>query len=398
MTAKRRPQRAAGRREAEAEAEVWMRRALDEAERGRGRTHPNPIVGAVVVKGGKLVSAGFHAQAGGPHAEAVALEAAGRRAEGSDLYVTLEPCSHHGRTPPCTDAIRAAGIRRVFVGSRDPNPHVSGRGAARLRRAGLEVTLGVLGAACDAANEAWFKYILRGRPWVVLKAAVTLDGQLATAAGDSRWVTSERSRQVVHRLRDELDAVLVGVGTACADDPRLTARLDPARGDGQPGAGQVRPARDPVRVVVDSQARLHPDARMLTQRSLSPTLVACTDWAPRRRVHALERAGARIVRCRAGAEGRVELDHLLEQLAARGLTSVLVEGGAVLHGSFLREQRWDELLLFVAPKLAGAGGRTWAGFAGVTAMAESLPLRIESVAPVDGSGDLLLRARPVSCK
>src|SRR5712671_7612085 len=330
-----------------------MALALQEAAKGLGRTHPNPVVGAVVARGGRVLGVGHHERAGGPHAEVAALRQAGRAARGADLYVTLEPCNHQGRTPPCTDAILEAGIARVFVGSIDPNPLVRGRGVRRLRSAGIEVRTGVLREACDAANETWFKFITRKLPWVVLKAAVTLDGKLAAASGDSRWVTGSRARAMVHGLRDELDAVLVGIGTALADDPRLTAR----------GRGQ----RDPVRVVVDSAARLPPDARVLRQRSAAPTLVACTLRAPAARVKALQRAGAEIVRCQS-RDGRVDLKDLLERLAGRGLTSVLVEGGAAIHGSFLTGRLWDELYLFIAPKVAGGNAPSWAGFPGARRM------------------------------
>src|SRR4051794_25917309 len=293
-----------------------MRDALAEAERGRGRTHPNPIVGSLVVAGGRVIARGHHERAGGPHAEVVALRKAGARARGADLYVTLEPCNHHGRTPPCTEAVLAAGIRRVFVGSVDPNPLVHGRGIRRMRAAGVRVEVGVLGGECDRANEQWFKFITRKMPWVVLKAAITLDGKLATPSGDSRWVTGPTARARVHELRDRLDAVLVGIGTVLADDPRLTAR----------GPGQ----RDPVRIVVDPQARVPPDSRVL-QRSAAETIVAVTLAAPGKRVRALERRGAAVIRCRHDREGRIVLRDLLLRLAGRGLTTVLVEGGARIH-------------------------------------------------------------------
>jgi diaminohydroxyphosphoribosylaminopyrimidine deaminase / 5-amino-6-(5-phosphoribosylamino)uracil reductase len=352
--------------------------ALQEAAKGLGRTHPNPAVGAVVARGSRVLGLGHHRRAGGPHAEVEAIGRAGKEARGADLYVTLEPCNHQGRTPPCTDAILEAGIARVFVGSIDPNPLVKGRGVRRLRAAGLTVQTGILREACDAANEMWFKFITRRLPWVVLKAAVTLDGKLATAAGDSRWVSGPQSRAMAHALRDELDAILVGVGTALADDPRLTAR----------GPGQ----RDPVRVVVDSTARLPPRARLLRQRSPAPTLVACTQRAPHARVKALERAGAEIVRCQP-RDGRVDLKDLLERLAGRGLTSVLVEGGARIHGSFLSRGLWDELYLFIAPKLAGGDAPSWAGFAGPRRMGEGAPARIVDSSRV--GDDLLVTARPL---
>jgi diaminohydroxyphosphoribosylaminopyrimidine deaminase/5-amino-6-(5-phosphoribosylamino)uracil reductase len=369
-----------------------MLEAVAEAELGRGRTHPNPVVGALVVSKGEVIARGHHAKAGGPHAEVVALREAGERARGADLYVTLEPCDHHGRTPPCTEAVLASGVRRVVIGSVDPNPLVHGRGIRRLRAAGLRVDVGVLRDACDAANEMWFKFITRKLPWVMLKAAVTLDGKIATRSGDSRWVSGRESRLLGHVLRDEMDAVLIGVGTALADDPRLTARLPRmARGPGRAAAGVA--ARDPVRVVVDSTARLPPAARLLRQRSSAPTLVACTLRAPPARIAALERAGAEIVRCRADRAGRVDLKDLLRRLAGRGLTSVMVEGGARIHGSFLERRLWDEVYLFVAAKLAGEGGLTWAGFQGPSRMGEAPAARI-----VDSSrlgDDLLVTARPL---
>ncbi len=358
---------------APARDERLMGLALIEAERGRGRTHPNPVVGAVVVSGGRVIARGHHAQAGGPHAEIVALREAGARARGAEIYVTLEPHDHHGRTPPCSEALIAAGVARVVIGSIDPNPLVRGRGVHRMRAAGLEVVIGVQKVNCDSINESWFKFITTGFPWVHLKAAITLDGKLATASGDSRWVTGPASRLRVHQLRDQLDAVLVGIGTAIADNPRLTVR-------GVPGG------RDPIRVVVDSLARLSPRARLL------PALVACTSRAPPARVRRLEKAGSIVLRCR-GAE-RVDLEDLLRQLAGRGLTSLLVEGGAALHGSFLAQGLWDELSLFVAPKLAGESALSWAGLPGSTSMKDALPLRIQSVDSATFAPDLLLRARP----
>jgi diaminohydroxyphosphoribosylaminopyrimidine deaminase/5-amino-6-(5-phosphoribosylamino)uracil reductase len=356
-----------------------MREALAEAERGRGRTHPNPIVGSLVVAGGRVIARGHHERAGGPHAEVVALRKAGERARGADLYVTLEPCNHQGRTPPCTEAVLAAGIRRVVVGSIDPNPLVHGRGIRRMRAAGVQVEVGVLGAECDRANEQWFKFITRKMPWVVLKAAVTLDGKLATPSGDSRWVTGPRSRARVHELRDRLDAVLVGIGTALSDDPRLTAR----------GSGQ----RDPVRIVVDPHARLPAGARMLAERSPAETVVAVTLAAPPGRLHALERGGAKIVRCRHDRDGRIVLRDLLRRLAGRGLTSVLVEGGARIHGSFLRQSLWDELFLFVAPKMLGEDALSWAAMPAPASMERALGVRITGT---DRLGpDLLVTARPV---
>jgi diaminohydroxyphosphoribosylaminopyrimidine deaminase/5-amino-6-(5-phosphoribosylamino)uracil reductase len=317
-----------------------MRRALAEAEKGRGRTHPNPAVGAVVARGGRVLGVGHHRRAGLPHAEVNALRAAGSRARGADVYVTLEPCNHQGRTPPCTEALIAAGVGRVFHGSADPNPGVQGGGAQRLRRAGIEVRAGLLREECDRSNEAWFKFITQGIPWVVLKAAVTLDGKLATRTGESRWISSAQSRRLVHRWRDQLDAVLVGAGTVRADDPRLTVR-------------GIRGGRDPIRVVLGEVPKR---ARVLREKG--ETL--------------LERG---------------PLHGVLRRLAACGITSVLVEGGARVHGQFLAAGLWDELRLFVAPKVFGQGALSWAG---VSRRSEELVLRgLERVGP-----DALLTLRP----
>ncbi len=375
--------------------EAFMREALAQAEQARGRTHPNPIVGALVVKGSRVLGRGHHARAGAAHAEVVALQDAGASADGADLFVTLEPCNHHGRTPPCTAAVLAAGIKRVFVGTRDPNRDVVGGGAARLRRAGVEVIVGVLEDECDHANEQWSRFITTGRPWVVLKAAVTLDGMLATASGDSRWVTGEPSRRRVHLLRNDLDAVLVGVNTVLADDPQLTVRLErPRKMLGTQTISNL-PTRDPLRIVVDARGRTPTSARMLREPGSAATIVATTVAAPLAKRRALTRAGAELLLCKTERNGRVDLRNLLRQLGARGVTSILVEGGAAIHGSFLRARLWDELHLFVAPKLAGQGARSWAGFAGPRSMADALKLQMVSVDASTCAPDLWLRARPV---
>ena len=292
-----------------AAADRFMRLAIREAEKGLGRTSPNPAVGAVIVKGGRVVARGHHARAGGPHAEAAALAAAGGRARGADLYTTLEPCDHHGKTPPCSAAILDAGIRRVFVGSRDPNPVVNGKGIARLAAGGVLVVPEVLRRECDALNAHWFRFITARRPFVTLKAAVTLDGKLATATGDSRWVTGPEARARVHQLRDRVDAVLIGAGTARADDPRLTTRL-PAGG-----------GRDPLRVVLDTDLSLPATLRLFRQRSSARTLVAHASTRSRELGRNVE-----LLRCRRG-RGGVDLADFLRRLGERGVTHLLVEGG-----------------------------------------------------------------------
>lgn len=344
----------------EPSAEAFMRLALREAVRGVGRTSPNPAVGAVLVKGGRVIARGHHTRAGAPHAEAVALAAAGARARGADLYTTLEPCNHQGRTPPCSAAILRAGVARVFVGSRDPNPLVDGRGVARLRRHGVPVVRGVLREACDRLNAPWFTYITMGRPHVTLKAAVTLDGKIATRTGDARWVTGPEARAWVHRLRDRVDAVLVGAGTARADDPALTTRLAGGRG------------RDPLRVVLDTDLTLPLRLRLFTERSTARTLVAHA--APARREDGRRLGpGVELLRCRR-ARGGVSLPDLLARLAARGVTHLLVEGGARVHARFLAEGLVDEVAVLIAPKIVGGDGLPFAAGRGPARMADALRL------------------------
>ncbi|WP_176063407.1 bifunctional diaminohydroxyphosphoribosylaminopyrimidine deaminase/5-amino-6-(5-phosphoribosylamino)uracil reductase RibD [Anaeromyxobacter diazotrophicus] len=354
--------------------ERFMRLALREAAKGLGRTHPNPPVGAVLVKAGRVVARGHHARAGGPHAEVVALRAAGAAARGADLYTTLEPCDHFGKTPPCSRALLAAGVRRVFVGSRDPNPLVKGRGVRRLRRAGVEVVQDVARPACDALIAPWLRFIETGRPFVTLKAAVTLDGKIATAGGDARWVTGEAARREVHRLRDQVDAVLVGAGTARQDDPILNTRLPGGRG------------HDPVRVVLDARLRLPPTLRMFTVASEAPALVATLARGGEGR----HGPGVTVLHC-AGRGGRVDLDDLLARLGALGLTHLLVEGGAELHAAFLAAGLVDRVLVHLAPRILG-GGKDWLSGPGPARMADALPLVDVSVRRL--GGDLAIEGRP----
>ncbi|KUK12985.1 MAG: Riboflavin biosynthesis protein RibD [Moorella sp. 60_41] len=315
-----------------------MRRALELARKGLGRTSPNPAVGAVVVRDGEIVGEGYHERAGTPHAEAHALREARDRARGSTLYVTLEPCCHHGKTPPCTEAIIGAGIKKVVAAMVDPNPKVAGRGLRRLQEAGVEVEVGLLEKEARRLNEAFIKYITTGLPWVTLKMALTLDGKIATRTGAARWITCEESRRRVHELRNTYDAVLVGIGTVLADDPQLTARL--------PGG------RDPVRVILDSRLRLPLDARLVNVKSGAPTVVATTEEAPRERREELVRAGIEVMTLPA-EEGRVSWPALLEGLARRRIISVLIEGGAEVNGSALAHGVVDRVIAFIAPKLFG---------------------------------------------
>jgi len=345
--------------------EAWMRLALREARKGRGRTSPNPLVGAVVVKGGRLVAKGWHRAAGEPHAEAAALAAAGSRARGATLYVTLEPCHHVGRTPPCTRAVLAAGIRRVVIGLADPNPRVRGGGARYLRNKGLTVVSGVLEDDCRELNRFWLRWITTGRPYAVLKLAASLDGKTATRTGDSQWISSEKSRRRVHRLRAEVDAVMVGRRTMAADDPGLDARPAPAK------------VRQPRPVVVDSGLRTPPTARIFGRADNGRPIIAGLKDASDRRRRALERAGAEVLALPAGPDGRVDLGALWEKLGRREIASVLIEGGAELAGSAARAGLVDEVVLFLAPKLiGGARAPGLLGGEGIDRLADHVPLRI----------------------
>ncbi|RNC68617.1 MAG: bifunctional diaminohydroxyphosphoribosylaminopyrimidine deaminase/5-amino-6-(5-phosphoribosylamino)uracil reductase RibD [Desulfuromonadales bacterium] len=354
-----------------------MRRALALARRGIGKTSPNPAVGCVIVRDGAIVGEGWHHKAGTPHAEIHALAQAGERARSADVYVTLEPCSHFGKTPPCADALVAAGVGRVFVGMVDPNPKVSGSGIAKLQAAGIPVESGVMEEECHRLNEPFLKHITTGLPFVILKSAMTMDGRTATASGDSRWITGVESRRYVHKLRSEVDSIMVGIGTVVTDDPQLTARLP--RG------------RDPLRVVVDSTLRIPLDARLLHQKSTAATLVATvSDDAVR--IGQLEAVGAEVVRCRERV-GRVDLGDLLLRLGKRGVQSVLVEGGRELAGEALRSGLIDKFIFYYAPKLlGGADGYGLFGGRSVDRMDDSFRLRTDRVRRF--GGDIMIEAYP----
>jgi diaminohydroxyphosphoribosylaminopyrimidine deaminase/5-amino-6-(5-phosphoribosylamino)uracil reductase len=316
-----------------------------------GRPSPNPHVGAVVVKDGQIVGAGHHEQAGGEHAEIAAIRAAGESARGAALYVTLEPCNHHGRTPPCTDAIIAAKLARVVIGCRDPNPHVEGMGVEKLRAAGIDVELAVREPQAQKVIAPWAKFVTAGMPYVSLKLALSLDGRIATRTGASKWVTGADARAKVHVLRARSDAVAVGIGTALADDPRLTVR--------------DTPGESPVRVVFDTKLRLPTSSRLAQTAREVPTWVVCGLDAPAAAEEELAQLGVEIMRVPEASEGRVDAAAALRLLASRGIVTMMVEGGAELAGSFLAGRLADELHCFVAPLLLGPRGRAgavdWAG-------------------------------------
>lgn len=316
----------------------YMQRALDLAAKGAGFVSPNPMVGAVVVKDGQVIGEGYHQAAGGPHAEVHALNAAGSSARGATLYVTLEPCNHFGRTPPCTEKIITAGIRRIVVAMADPNPKVKGGGNDYLKAQGIEVACGVCQEDARKLNESFIKSITTGLPFVILKMAATLDGRIATRTGDARWVTGEAARARVHAMRHAMDAIMVGIGTVAADDPSLTTRLKSGRGV------------DPVRVILDTHLKLNPAARLLASGSNAATYVVCAPDAGSQKKQRLMEKGAEILEIPL-RDGYIDLSHLMMRLGRMGITSILVEGGGQVAAGALNSGIVDKVALFYAPKL-----------------------------------------------
>lgn len=354
-----------------------MREALRIARNAEGRTSPNPMVGAVIVKDGRIIAEGWHRQAGTPHAEVHALNMAGTLAEGATLYVTLEPCSHFGRTPPCANKIVDAKIARVVVAMTDPNPLVAGRGIEILKAAGIAVDVGVLESDARRLNEVFVKYITQKIPFVTAKFACSLDGKIATATGESQWISCAESRALTHRLRDISDAIMVGVGTVLVDNPSLTAR--------------VEGGKNPIRVVVDSFARTPPASKIITD-GLAPTIIATTSNAPVEKITALKNAGAQIIT--AGNGAHVDLKNLMTELAAREITSVLVEGGGTLNFSMIRAGLVDKILAFIAPKIIGGkNALTPVEGAGFESLADAVHL--ENLTAEKIGADILLSG---SCK
>ncbi len=365
---------------------AFMARAIRLAECGHYTTDPNPRVGCVLVREGVVVGEGWHRRAGEPHAERHALAEAGERAHGATAYVTLEPCCHQGRTPPCTDALIEARVARVLCAMSDPNPLVAGKGLEALERAGVACETGVLEAEARALNPGFIKRMEESLPYVRCKLAASLDGRTAMADGESKWISSEPSRLEVQRLRAGSSAILTGIGTVLADDPGLNVRLAPSD---LPGMDALGPVRQPLRVVVDSHWRLPREARML--RLPGETLVAGVVDAPQR-IAALESAGARVHLCPQW-KGRVDLAALMGELARRGINEVLLEAGATLSGAMLAAGLIDEIVLYLAPHLMGDGGRGLFHLPAVTKMADRQSLELLDVCRI--GPDLRIRARPL---
>lgn len=318
---------------------MWM--ALDLARQGKGKTNPNPMVGAVLVKSGEVVGTGYHKKAGEPHAEIIALREAGEKAKGATLYTNLEPCCHYGRTPPCVEEIIKAGIRKVVVATEDPNPLVSGRGLQRLREAGIKVKKGILEDKARRLNEAFFKYITTKTPFTVVKVAMTLDGKIATKDGISRWISGEKSRNFVHSLRAMSDGIMVGINTVLKDNPLLTVRPN--------GEEKIK---DPVRVVVDSKGRIPLNSRIVQSAKKIRTILATTEQAPVDKLDALNSCGIEIVTL-PSRNNQVDLSSLMRELGKREISILLVEGGGTLNYSLLEENLIDKVYFFIAPLLFG---------------------------------------------
>lgn len=361
-----------------------MREALELAAAGRYGASPNPMVGAIVLsRDGIAVGRGAHLRCGGPHAEVEALAAAGRQALGGTLVVTLEPCAHRGRTPPCVEAVIGAGVARIVVGTRDPNPLVDGRGIAALRDAGIEVVEGVEEVACRQLNRRFEHWVKSGLPFVLLKMAMTIDGKLAARGGRSRWITSEASRRAGYALREELDAVLVGVGTLLADDPRLGRHLS------------LNPNPHVFRVVLDSKLRIPANATLLA-RDPGDVVVFCADGSSGERARELSAIGVSVIEVGADERGRCDLRQVLRWLGGHGVSSVLIEGGGEVHWSFLQERLAQQLHVFIAPLVLGGREATPAvGGLGFPSPQEGVRLRFTEVRRLDGDIEVVAEVEPV---
>ena len=319
----------------------FMKIALNLAEKGKGRVSPNPLVGAVVVKGDHILGQGYHARYGTQHAEIVALKEAGAEAKGATIYINLEPCCHHGQTPPCVNEIINAGIKRAVISIKDPNPLVNGKSIEILKNKKIEVKLGVLEKAALRLNEYFLKFMTTGSPFVILKCGMSLDGKVATKTGESRWVTGESSREYVHKLRNEIDATMVGIETILRDNPRLTTRLKNGKG------------RDPIRVVIDSLLRVPIRTRIFTQESSAGNIIVTTVNAPMERIKRIEATGAKVLYVKPKGKNRVDMQIMLKELGKFQITSLLIEGGPGINASAIQEGIVNKLVMFIASKIIG---------------------------------------------
>lgn len=342
--------------------EVFMKRALELAEKGRGRVNPNPMVGAVIVKDNQIVGEGFHEFFGGNHAEVNALNMAGENAKGAEIYVTLEPCSHFGKTPPCALALIKAGIKRVIISMKDPNPIVSGRGIKMLRDNGIEVVVGILEAEAVKLNEIFVKYMETKTPYVLMKTAATLDGKISTVSGESRWISSKASREYVHYLRNNMMAIMVGIGTVITDNPMLTTRLE----------GKM--CKSPTAIIIDSKLRIPLNSRVFETLKERKVIIAVTEEADKNKIKKLEDIGVSIIKTPLKEE-KVDLKYLMTKLGELGIDSILLEGGSTLNFSFLKEKLVDKVMCFIAPiMLGGEKAKTSVGGIGIEKLSEAVKI------------------------
>ena len=349
--------------------EIFMRKAISLAEKGRGTVSPNPMVGALVVKAGEIMSEGYHIAYGRGHAEVQALNGLSKKVKGVDLYITLEPCGHYGKTPPCLDLIKQYDFKNIFIGSKDPNPLMNGKSISRLRRSGYKVTTGVLSSDIKKQNESYFYYHKHKKPFVTMKAAVTLDGKIATKKGDSKWITSAASRKIAHKLRSENDAVMVGIGTILADDPLLTAR----------GLKNGSNRRQPVRVIIDTNLRMPLGGKIVKTAKKHQTIIACSNSANTTKAKKLEKEGIELMRVPTKSK-KVSLAQVMKILAAKNITSVLIEGGSSINGSALNAGIINKMILIYAPKVIGGDMISVVGGNGAKMLKDAKNLKISSVA------------------
>lgn len=359
--------------------EKYMRLALELAANATGRTSPNPLVGAVVVKDNRVVGCGWHRKAGTPHAEVHALRQAGELARGAEVYVTLEPCSHYGKTPPCAKALIEAGVKSVYAALLDTNPMVAGRGFKMLKEAGIEVEYGFLEEEARRQNEVFLKWIEHKTPFIALKTAMTLDGKIATASGQSQWITNEKSRAYGYKLRDIYDGIMVGINTVIEDDPQLTARVE---------GGQ-----NPVRIVVDSNLKISVNAKIITDK-LAPTIIATTENAPQEKKAELEALGIKVLTIDKDEDNHVDIKKLLVALGELNICSILVEGGGTLHGSLVQHKLVDRVYFFIAPKIiGGAQAKNPVMGKGILNLQDALQLENIEIKQEGLAGDILITGK-----
>jgi diaminohydroxyphosphoribosylaminopyrimidine deaminase/5-amino-6-(5-phosphoribosylamino)uracil reductase len=354
----------------------YMKRALELAKLGSGQVHPNPMVGAVIVKNGKIIGEGYHEFFGGPHAEINAISHATEDVKGSTIYVTLEPCSHYGKTPPCADRIIKEGFKKVIVGMSDPNPLVNGKGIEKLKQAGILVMDNILKENAKLLNETYLKNILKKEPFCLMKTAMTLDGKISTFTGDSKWISSKKSRMFVHELRHHYTGIMVGVNTVIKDNPKLNDRSG------------YKKKSNPIRIVVDSNGRTPMDAKLLSDET--PTIIAVTQNAPSSFVKAVKKKGKEIIVC-PEKENKVDLKHLMRILNGKGIDSILLEGGSTLNFTAIKEGIVDKVISFISPKIVGGkDALTPVGGYGIESIKNAITLNIESVTKIDD--DILVEA------